>query len=473
MGKTFRQFKRKAVCGAILRAVLGGLSLGALVMAACWLTAKWTLSEIHLLRFALIGAVPGVLLAAILGIILYPTDRRLAKKLDRDLSLGERAQTMVAFRGDSSPMAALQRADTEEHLQNAPRRRVKGTATWVFVAAPVVAVLCMAGTVIAPAKEPDAPPPVVDNSWYLDAFRQAKLEQLIVEVAASDMEEEVRDETVRLLENLLNRLKTVRKESVMQDEVVKTILAIHDTVSEHNIYDVITDAMENVPSDPIRRLGAALFTLKPLLINEQLKSIRDALAPAGREAEASHMALAIRQALALSGTPEDYRLRVALAALADRLDAITEETAESDLDGFYTEAETLLVEALLPETVNETVAYNTVITLKSIFGIPESALPEGLLDKPYDPAEEGEYDPEDSDDEHNDSGGLGSGEVLFGSNDTIYDPDAGAYVTYGEVLRRYHATVLELIGGGNLPPELEDMLHDYFAKLSDGGEQKD
>ena len=473
MGKGFRKFKRKLRFGAFLRALLGGLSVGVIVTAAQWLYAKQTLGDVNLIRFAVVGAIPAAALFLVLLIALLPTDKRLARRLDNHLSFEERAQTMIAFRKDESPMAALQRTDTEERLMKTPRRRLKGVQTWLFAVLPVAAALCMAGTILVPAKEPPAEPPVVDTAWYLTPLQQAKLEKLIAEVSESEMEEEVREETVRLLENLLARLKTTHKENEMRDTVVNTILDIHKTVSEYNLYDLVTDKMSSAPSEVVRALGGSLYTLKPLMINEQLKSLCESLLHTeGRGEVTSQAAGALRQSLSQSGTPETYRLRVALAELADRLDAITDESTEEELNAFRTGAEKLLGDAIAPEATNETMEYYTVETLKSIFGIPSEMLPDDLFDKEYDVSTEGDYKPDDDPDK-NHAGGLGSGEVLFGSNDTIYDPEKGEYVTYGKVLRRYHATVLEHIGSGSIPEELEDMLHDYFAKLSNGGAQKE
>ena len=63
--------------------------------------------------------------------------------------------------------------------------------------------------------------------------------------------------------------------------------------------------------------------------------------------------------------------------------------------------------------------------------------------------------------------------MIFGSNDTIYDPDRDAYVTYGEVIGGYYAKISELLVDGNLPPELEEALGDYFAILFNGSENKE
>ena len=44
---------------------------------------------------------------------------------------------------------------------------------------------------------------------------------------------------------------------------------------------------------------------------------------------------------------------------------------------------------------------------------------------------------------------------------------------YGEVLKDYYARITELLVDGNLPPELEDALNDYFAILFNGSANKE
>ncbi len=473
MGKGFRKFKRKMCVGAILRVILAGLSVEVIAVAAQLLMAKLTMGNVDIPRFALLSAPVAAITASILLALLLPTNRRLARRLDRSLGLGEKVQTMVAFRRETGEMLELQRADTEAILQKTPRRRLRGVATWLFVALPLVAALTLGGTLLVPAKEPPEEPPTVDASWYLTPFQRAKLEALIREVEESEMEEVPREATVRHLENLLNQLGAIRKESVMQKTVTSTIESIHADVSDHNTYDLMVDAMQDVPSESIRRLGSAVGTLKPMLINEQLLDMRALLdTPEGR-ADAAHMAAALRQAITASTLPMTDPLTVALTSLADDLDTVTSASTEAELDDLRSAAEASIGEAITPASVNETVEFSTIETLRAIFGLPDTVIPPDLLEKDYNASGEGSYE-EDDDPEKNNTGGLGSGEVLFGSNDTIYDPDKGTYVTYGEVLRRYHATVLEYIGtGGSIPEELEDMLHDYFTKLSDGSDQKD
>jgi hypothetical protein len=136
------------------------------------------------------------------------------------------------------------------------------------------------------------------------------------------------------------------------------------------------------------------------------------------------------------------------------------------------QAEETLNAALYIQTTNEEVEDDTIYTLLSIFGIKVSEVPDHVFNDPDDPRGEGDYEQNDDLDKIH-GGGLGSGDMIFGSDDTIYDPEKNTYVTYGEVLDRYYARITDMLVDGNLAPELEEALSDYFAILFNGSENKE
>ena len=116
MGKGFSKFKRKLRAGAVIRAAVFGLSLGLLAVSGLWLTAKLTAAEPDFIRYSLCGGAVAAMGLTVMLLILLPTKRRIARRVAKHLSLGEKTQTMLAFRKDNSPMAALQREDTDRIL---------------------------------------------------------------------------------------------------------------------------------------------------------------------------------------------------------------------------------------------------------------------------------------------------------------------------------------------------------------------
>lgn len=471
MGKGFRKFKRKFWVGTLARAAALSLSAGALVASALWLADKLTATQPRLFIYVGISAAAALLGFLAVLVTLLPTDKRVAKRLDRTLSLGERVQTMIAFRDDQGDMAVLQREDTDRILSEIPKGRVKGTCTWLFVLLPLLACLCTVGTLIVPAKEPPTPPPAVDNNFSITPWQEQALKDLIEEVRASGMEEEPKEGVVKQLESLLIKLKSTKKESVMKETVISTIESIHKIVSEHNTYDVIAASMASSPAPSVRKLGTAIDSLEALLIGEWMNTTQEALQAAPAE-QASTLSAGITQALTLSRVDPSNEVHLALIALALRLAEVTDGTPKEEIDTLFGEAEEMLSAALRIQSVNEEVENDTIYTLLSIFGIKATEVPEHVFNDPDDPRGEGDYDPGDDMDKIH-AGGLGSAEMIFGSDDTVYDPDSGTYVTYGEVINGYFARITEMLVDGSLTPELEKMLSDYYAYLFNGTENKE
>ncbi len=469
--------------GAILRAVFFGVFLGALSLAAQWVYAKRTLTAINPTNLYLWVAIPAVAGALLLLLILMPRNRRLAKRLDSRLGLDEKVQTMIALRKDTSAMAVLQRESAEAAMANARRHSLRGVASWIFFGLPIIGALAVYGALIMPAKAQPAPepppPPVV---WKLDVYTEQKLRDLITYVEKSDMEEEPRYEVVGELEGLIIRLRSVRKETVMQECVLQTATNIHTIVSDYNTYDVVAEALMKSSSDPVRRLGNSVRTLKYLLINEQLLGIGEALCPPadsdteaalanepyGKGSTATLIAGELRQAVDRSGLSETDTLNATILQFAEALEAITDETADDAVADVIADAEKAFEKALNIPLTNEVVEMTTLERLMEIFGLE---LPEELIkDNAYDPNEDSDFIPDEDDKEMSGVGGIGSGEVHYGSNDTIYDDVTGEYITYGEVLARYYTAVLGQMEEGSLPADLEDMLREYFERLHGAGE---
>lgn len=470
MSKGFLKFKRKLWIGAVLRAVSVGVSMGILAFALQWLIAKMTAATPEFFLYGFSSALIALGGFTVILLILLPTNKRVARLLDRRLGLGEKVQTMLAFRRDEGDMAALQREDTDRILRETPKKRVKGVCAWLFVTVPVVALLGMVGTVLVPAQEPPAPPPVVDNNFSITPWQEQALQDLIEKVKASDMETEPKEGVVKQLESLLIKLRNTKKESVMKETVISTIESIHTIVSDHNTYDVIASALLRIPSQSVQELGGAIDSLKTVLIGDWFNATAEALTMDGHDAPM--IATGITQALTTSKVAADNEVHMVLMAFAVELTSITEEAANDTIDSLLAKTEEALNAALYIQITNETVEDDTIYTLLSIFGIKASEVPDHVFNDPDDPRAEGDYEQEDDLDKIH-GGGLGSGEMIFGSDDTIYDPEKNTYVKYGEVLDSYYARITDMLVDGNLPPELEEALSDYFAILFNGSENKE
>lgn len=462
MGKGFRKFQRKLWIGAILRALLFGLSGGCITGAVLFLIDKQTMQEPLFSQYILVGSIVAAVGAIAMFLILLPTSKRIAKKLDKSLSLGEKAQTMLAFRKDTGEMAVMQREDTDRILMSTPKRKVKGTCTFVFALLPVFATLITVGSVLAPAKEPPPPPPVIESNFSFTPWQEQALKDLIEKVKTSGMEEQPKEDVVKQLESLLIKLKTIKKENTMKETVISTIEEIHAIVSEHNTYDLMATALFANPSKTVQDLGAAVNSLKPLLIGEWISTVAESTE--ADPASAATLAQAMQTVLNVCKVDASNEIHVALKDFAVALETISPDISKEERELLFSTAEENLNNALYIQQTNEEVENDTIYTLLSIFGIKASEVPEDVFNDPEDPRGEGDYEKDDDPDQIH-SGGLGSGEMVFGSNDTIYDPNSEQYVTYGTVIMDYYARITDLIVEVGLPPDLEEMVSDYYAIL--------
>ena len=132
------------------------------------------------------------------------------------------------------------------------------------------------------------------------------------------------------------------------------------------------------------------------------------------------------------------------------------------------------LKAIIPvEKNNEDVKDEVVSRLESIFNI--KAEEEESRDFSED---EETVDPEDRP-ETGDDGGFGTGEMLFGSNDLVIDPEKepgndidSIQVEYGKIIARYDAEITRMIESGEISEEMGQMLREYFEVLLTPKESK-
>ena len=87
MGKGFSKFKRKLRVGAVLRAVIFGLSLGLVTVSVMWLVAKLSAVEPDFIGYSLYGGIAAAAGLLAMLLILLPTKKRIARRVDQHLRL--------------------------------------------------------------------------------------------------------------------------------------------------------------------------------------------------------------------------------------------------------------------------------------------------------------------------------------------------------------------------------------------------
>ena len=482
MGKGYLKFKRRLRMGAWIKSLIFGVACGLIAISAMALWDKLVGTDARWLLYGAVGGITALIFMGILVLILFPSERRIAKRLDTALGLDEKVQTMVAYRKENGDMIRLQREDTDRLLAAAPTRRARSKRLWMNFVTPVLACGLLVTAILVPVKAQEPEPLPEDPPFELSQWQEMALEQLIEKVRTSQLDVTPKGEVVTALRELLAQVRGAQTEGVMKTAVINTIIQVHDIVTGYNTHEKMGVALKRSEHETLKRLGTYVSDRDAAKVAGELTATRDTLGGETVKADVTALATAVDEALAQSGLDQSdtlYRtlseFKEALNGVVDTADGLTSQELTSALDMAFRSADGGLQGALLQQQFNVDVRDDTIRTLMSIFGITAADLPSDILSessKEQSSGSQGGDRPEDEDEVVN-SGGLGSGEVLFGSNDVIYDPDSKAYVTYGTVLDGYYFKTSERLLDGNLPPELEDAIRAYYASLYNGSPDRE
>ncbi len=476
----FLRFKKKLQRSAFIKALIFGLSCGLLAAAGVILYQKLTTVPPELMLYLPIGV--GVALVVGLGafLILRPSERQIARKLDRDLALGEKVQTMLVYQNEDGDMLTLQREDTDLRLRNAPSRAVRYKHPWIHAFAPVLACVLLTLAVMTPIKAVESIPEEPEPPFELSTWQETALLELIETVKSSEMEDIPKAATVEELEVLLAALRVTGTEADMKVMVITVISNLNRIVREHNSANIISPYMTVSEHKHVAGMAMALDMLNGLEMREALDITREGLRvdevaePLTAFVSAVDTLLtAVNESLA-----DDDELYVALdtfkgdlEVLSEQLESYTRDWTQTQLDKIFADAANAANDAIFIQYTNKRVKDMAVSRLMEIFGISEDELPE---EEKLRLPEDGKDEDEDkkNEEEKGDQGGRGEGNVLYGSDDVIFDPVKNEHVKYGDVINEYFAAVSEKLIEGKTPDTLEQFISDYFATLYDGSEKE-
>lgn len=476
----FHRFKKKLRRSAFIKALIFGLSCGLLSAAGVILYQKMTTVPPELWMYLPIGA--GVALVFGLGafLILRPSERQIAKKLDKDLALGEKVQTMLAYKDEDSDMLTLQREDTDDRLKNAPSRAVRYKHPWVHVFAPVLACALLTVAIITPIKAVELPPEEPEPPFELTSWQETALLELIAEVKASDMETAPKDATVGELEVLLAALRVTNTEADMKVMVITVIANLNRIVREHNSANIFSPYMTASSHEHVAGMAMSLDMLNGLEMREALDIAREGL----RVDEVAEPLAAFLSALdalldsVAESVTENDKLYASLNAFSDelltlsgQLESYTRDWAQTQLDDIFHDAANAINDAIFIQYTNKGVKDMAVARLMEIFDISEDELPEEEKTQ-LPPKDEDAEDEKQNEEEKGNQGAPGEGNILYGSDDVIFDPVKNEHVKYGDVINEYFAAVSEKLIEGKTPDTLEQFISDYFATLYDGSKKE-
>lgn len=477
MSETFKKIQRRTLRDAIAKSVLLGISAGALVIGCLLLAVKLWEKQLDILYYVVFGGVALAVTAVISFLLMRKKETALAQSLDEKYGLREKVATMVAFQSDGSDMVLLQREQTESVLQSLPIKQPFfkrfGVCALIFVLTCAV----MVTGIVIPAKTTEIPP-VPETPFEISQWQLGALELLIEEVRYADVDEAMKNEMVTELERLLSVLKETKTQRKMRDEVVASIVAVDLITENTNTYKKIAVALDGGESPEVKKVAVAVLALSGIGFGERLADIRNVFTGDQYKPQLNSFASEASALLPNAKVAAEDALYRALSQyfldMAMIYGYTGEETNENAIqaliDKAFSAASDSVGAALSAQYANKTLRDRVIEKLIEIFAIPQAEIPEllgDILPKLSNAAE----DESGKDNENENTGGYGSGENKFGSNDIIYHPfgeGGGAYIEYGEALDEYYKKIEELLLDGNLSEETKKIIIDYFARLSNG-----
>ncbi len=481
--KNFNDIKRKLARNAFLRSIILGVSAGVTVASAGALACEIAKASVAPWIFILGGVGLGALVFGVLLLCLYPFNGRLARELDAELGNEERVQTMLEFAADEKDMSVLQRKDTEARLAALPVSYTRFKRVWQCIAAGCLAVVTCASAVVVPmlgkssadGNQGDSAGGdssiVTEIPFQVTTAQLVALRELIAYVQASGMEDEPKTATVATLESLLEQIVDVTLFSDMLTLVSETIQAVDKATEDRNTGLELATALEKGETSTLRKLANAVGATDIERFSDQYSKFGEAFQDYATVKETiGAFSTGLQIAMATSRVDDADALLQALKGLnealvtelkPETLDYYTQESWVNRMETVLGMCQGALANAINRQIVNDNVRDYAIAKLCEIFGLAEKNVPP--LSQDYTPTTGGE---DDKDDSNLGDGGLGTGDVNYGSNELIYDPETGELRPYGEVFAKYYAIYTDAVKQGKIDPNLEKILQAYFDKLA-------
>lgn len=509
MTSGFEKQKKKYLLAAVIKSVIVGVCVGLISVGTVLLALKLCGIQIHAGYYALIAIGAAILAGGISFLFLRPRDIRLARKIDEEYGLNEKVQTLITYDGVEGEMVELQRQDADERLRALPKRRLRFSRIWHYILISVLSIDVFVTAVALPAKKAEGPDPGppggsedLEPKFEYTLYQQAAMAELIDNVQTTEFSRTEKEAMLAALYALDAQLRTVTLESTKNATVYAAVSLIDSIAANANSYRKISDKIKSV-DEPLSKAilkGAFAFQSGGAIPNyDTLKSVNYMLSGYVESAieeglETSKTALRVSQsdglgeklkaydektvaALAESGVEETDLLYTALNTFLRDLRKVSANLAAggfnndslwSTLDQAYSAFSVNLASSLSVQS--QTFMMDVFIrqSLAKIFGIALADLPK------IDEYKENQGEPPGGDETPGDnpggnqSGGYGDGNILYGSDDEIFDYNKSDYVKYGDVFDQYSAQIYEWILSSDMPDERKDQLTEYLNILLSG-----
>ena len=473
----FNKFKKKMIIEALIKSIALSYAVGALFFGVPYLI-KYFLKEPFelnetLLLLAISCSVASIVFV-VLFLILFPTKTKAAKRLDKDLCLNQKVQTMIEFNDNDNPMVKLQREDTQNILGSISLKKLTMRFSVFFFVLIGFAVVLTTGVVVAASyRDTTTTDPgnqgYVEPPYDLDDWTVRALLDLIEVVETSNIDTALKTPVVHNLNVLLTSLEEVELEIEMKalvlEVIADTTLRLDLVNSNNEVFTELKGSDAPIVVDLVTQINALNVTN----VNNCIENIYVYLCsdPSTMSGAISDLDAGFRILIEKSKLNKDDKLTVALLNLAN---AISSSQTKEDVSKAINDNIESIVDIIKLQTENERIITYTIEQLKLIFGLVETNTDTGGSSSSNDPTINPVEPPKINPDEV--QGGYGSGEVLFGSDDIIFDLEKGS-VKYGDVIAKYYGELVGMFNDGTIPEEYKELFDKYFDRLFGYYEEKE
>ncbi len=482
--ENFTKIKKKFIGNALLCAIVIGVGVGAFAaatpIAVCKLLELMEIAtvDLPLLWCILGGAGLGVLTFAVLLLCLYPFPKKLARRLDKEMGMGEKVQTMLEFSESDDDMAQLQRNDTERRLSETPKKVFRFKPVWQCIVTAALAVSMVGAAIIVPVKADEGggdsstgPVAPVETPFEVTNFQLTALRQLIEHVQESKMQDVPKATSINALELLYADISNVEYRKDMLALVCGTMVTVDNAVETVNTGFELATALEAVEHLQVKKLSRAIGAVELERFTTYYANTAEGFKDFATANETiSSFSVALTTGLAAAGVPADDALYLAIQAfhakvveLIPNIQYYTETSWPVRVDSLFGDSSAAISAALAVQIENDQERDYVIRKLKEIFAITDAEMPQ--LSRDFVSSVDGDDD-EGKNEEQGGDGGLGDGDYNFPSDELVLDPDTGEQVRYGDLLAKYYNRYLAALQEGKIDPNLEKLLQSYFDLLS-------
>ncbi len=466
MGKHFLKVKRKTRLAALVSAVITGVALGLISAAAIMIISKLSAKSIDPLYY-LCSAGIAIAASALLFAVFMPSSKRLAKRIDEENRLDERVRTMLALDGREDMFSVLQREDTEEKLAGAKVKFWRKKQVISAIVTLALSIGCMTGAILVPVKAEEGEKPLdeFDKQWLL-----ADLSDIISLVEGSTMDEQLRDITLEELNGLVDFVNGHDMMSEIKAEAITVVIDVNAELKRTNTAEGIGSALAGSSNSALAALADGLSSLSGNTVRKGLESLYEAITSDDERTEASSASDEL--SYAMTDVDSSSAVTRILKNLVSAMKNYSDE-GEVDIDGAFDMAKSQLSPEIMTQILNKTTIQTVTTRLCSLFGIVQSDLDtetdDPIIINPPKQDEGTDEAPDDDDDDNQQigSGGIGTGELIYGSNDMIYDYRTNTYVPFGQLLADYRAKANEKVNDGKFDEDFAEFVKAYFQKISE------